>query len=83
MGAQYLSAKPIYHATTKHVFISYHFVREKVADGTLDVKHIESSEQSANLLTKALPRQVFDYLKDKLMGTLPLSLRWGIRGVSN
>lgn len=65
------------HSTTKHVVVSYHFVRERVADGSLVVKHISNKEQQEDLLTKPLPRVVFCYLCSKLMVNAPLSLRGG------
>ena len=37
LGATYLSANPVFHARTKHIEIDFHFVREKVALGALDV----------------------------------------------
>ena len=37
LGATYLSANPIFHARTKHVEVDFHFVREKFADGQLNV----------------------------------------------
>ncbi|GKB09816.1 uncharacterized mitochondrial protein-like protein [Tanacetum coccineum] len=37
LSATYLSANLIFHACTKHVEIDFHFVREKVAQGDLQV----------------------------------------------
>ncbi|GJV22093.1 gag/pol polyprotein [Tanacetum coccineum] len=55
LGARYLSANPIFCAPTKHVEIDYHFVREKVAQGDLQVQHISTHDQIADLFTKPLP----------------------------
>jgi hypothetical protein len=38
LGATYLTANPVFHARTKHIEIDFHFVREKVALGALDVR---------------------------------------------
>lgn len=48
-----LSANPIQHARTKHLELDLYFVREKVLHGQLVVKHVPSSAQLADILTKA------------------------------
>jgi hypothetical protein len=40
MGVTYLSANPVFHATTKHIEIDYHFVGEYVTQKLLDIKFI-------------------------------------------
>jgi hypothetical protein len=48
----------------KHVKVDYHFVREYVAKGLLDIRFISTHDQVANGFTKALPtwrREDFKY----------------------
>jgi histone deacetylase 1/2 len=52
LGATYLSANPVFHARTKHIEIDFHFVREKVALGALDVRFISTADQLADVFTK-------------------------------
>jgi histone deacetylase 1/2 len=52
IGATYLSANPVFHARTKHIEIDFHFVREKVALGALDVRFISTADQLADVFTK-------------------------------
>ncbi|KAF5813031.1 putative RNA-directed DNA polymerase [Helianthus annuus] len=66
LGATYLSANPVFHARTKHVECDYHFVREKVAQGKLQVKFISTHDQIADVFTKPLPSQRFLMLRSKL-----------------
>jgi hypothetical protein len=37
LGATYLSSNPLFHARTKHIEVDFHFVREKVDMGALEV----------------------------------------------
>jgi hypothetical protein len=53
-GATYLSVNPIFHARMKHLEVDYHFVREHVARGLLDIRFISTHDQLAYGFTKAL-----------------------------
>ncbi|KAF7770863.1 hypothetical protein Agabi119p4_6837 [Agaricus bisporus var. burnettii] len=44
------------HRRTKHIDIKHHFIKEKVADNSVIFNYIPSSENLADILTKALPR---------------------------
>ncbi|KAJ9558499.1 hypothetical protein OSB04_013113 [Centaurea solstitialis] len=65
-GATYLCSNPVYHSRIKHVALDYHFVREKVTNGSLRVLHINSTDQLADALTKSLPRPTFLHLRSKI-----------------
>ena len=55
IGATYLSANPVLHARTMHIEVDFHFVRERVAQGLLDVRFVSTKDQLADGFTKALP----------------------------
>nr|KYP72066.1 Copia protein [Cajanus cajan] len=54
IGATYLCANPVFHSRMKHLAIHYHFVRDLVTNKEIQVHHIPSSHQLADLLTKSL-----------------------------
>jgi len=40
---------------TKHVNVRFHFLREAVKDGTVELKHVSGQENPADMFTKPLP----------------------------
>ena len=67
IGCISLSKNPVSHRSSKHIEIRYHFVRERVQDGSLKLVFIPSSENVADILTKSTRRHTFLYLRDKVM----------------
>ena len=65
-GAIELSKNPKFHNRTKHIDISYHFVREQVEQSTFSVQYCRSEDMLADIMTKGLPKVTFQRLRDKL-----------------
>jgi histone deacetylase 1/2 len=66
LGATYLTANPVFHARTKHIEVDFHFVREKVAQGALDVRFVSSADQVADAFTKPSTKYMLDQLYTNL-----------------
>jgi histone deacetylase 1/2 len=66
LGATYLTANPVFHARMKHIEVDFHFVRERVAAGLLDVRFISTNDQLADVFTKPATRQMLDRFKNNL-----------------
>jgi hypothetical protein len=54
-GAIALTKNPVFHNRSKHIDVQYHYIREKVADGELQIEFIPTADMVADALTKALP----------------------------
>ncbi|CAL1687619.1 unnamed protein product [Lasius platythorax] len=64
-----LVKNPEFHKRSKHVEVRYYFVREKYHEGVINVEHVASIDQIADIMTKPLAK--VQYLK--LVNMLGLS----------
>ncbi|GAA5984739.1 hypothetical protein JCM11641_002168 [Rhodosporidiobolus odoratus] len=53
-GALLLANHPAAHGRTKHIAVHYHFTRERVEEGTVELKWVPTGEMAADLMTKGL-----------------------------
>ena len=61
-----ISKNPVMHSKTKHIPIKYHFLCEQVLEQKVKLEYAPSKEQVADIFTKPLPRETFEYLRQKL-----------------
>ncbi|GKE35761.1 ribonuclease H-like domain, reverse transcriptase, RNA-dependent DNA polymerase [Tanacetum coccineum] len=61
-----LVRNPVFHGRSKHIDIRYHFIRECVENGHINVEHVSGELQIADILTKALPRLKFVTMRQML-----------------
>nr|GFC94944.1 retrovirus-related Pol polyprotein from transposon TNT 1-94 [Tanacetum cinerariifolium] len=50
----------------KHIDVRYHFIKEKVEKGIVELFFVETENQLADLFTKALPVERFQHLVRRL-----------------
>ncbi|GJY58607.1 hypothetical protein Tco_0458499 [Tanacetum coccineum] len=58
---------PVQHSKTKHIDIWYHFIKEHVEKGTVEIYFVRTEYQLADLFTKALPKECFEYLVHRIV----------------
>ncbi|GJT44398.1 hypothetical protein Tco_0953113 [Tanacetum coccineum] len=61
-----ISCNPVQHSRTKHINIQYHFIKEHVEKGTVELYFVGTEYQLADLFTKALPKERFEYLVHRI-----------------
>ena len=67
-----ISKNLVMHTKTKHIAIKHHYVRELVEDKEVKMEYVISKEQIADIFTKPLSKDAYEYPRGKL-GVLPLS----------
>nr|GEU41220.1 retrovirus-related Pol polyprotein from transposon TNT 1-94 [Tanacetum cinerariifolium] len=61
-----ISYNPVQHSRTKHITVCYHFIKEHIEKGTIELYFVKTDYQLADLFTKALPADCFNYLVRRL-----------------
>ena len=51
-----LTENPEFHARSKHIDVQYHYTRELVEDGVVNIEYIPTAEMAADCLTKPLKK---------------------------
>jgi hypothetical protein len=65
-GAIALAKNPAFHGRSKHIDTQHHYIREKIADKTIELQYTPTDEQVADGLTKALARPSFERFRDAI-----------------
>jgi hypothetical protein len=66
-SAQALSKNGIKSERTKHIDVKYNFIHDEVASGRVRLKWIPTTQQLADMLTKALPAPLLIELRSKIV----------------
>jgi hypothetical protein len=76
-----LAKNPVHHERSKHIDVMFYSIREHIKDGEVQVVHVQSNEQAADIYTKALPKPLFENCKHMfgMMKERDLSLSEDVR----
>ncbi|PNF37230.1 Retrovirus-related Pol polyprotein from transposon TNT 1-94 [Cryptotermes secundus] len=61
-----LASNPVFHSRCKHIDVRYHYVREVVQNGLIDLEYVPTEIMKADIMTKSLPKVKHEYLLDAL-----------------
>ncbi|GKA93580.1 retrovirus-related pol polyprotein from transposon TNT 1-94 [Tanacetum coccineum] len=61
-----LSCNNVQHSRSKHIDIRFHFIKEHVENGVIELYFVNTKYQLADIFTKALARERIEFLINKL-----------------
>ncbi|GJS90785.1 retrovirus-related pol polyprotein from transposon TNT 1-94 [Tanacetum coccineum] len=61
-----LCCNNVQHSRAKHIDVRYYFIKEQVENGIVELYFIRTEYQLADIFTKPLPRERFNFLIEKL-----------------
>ncbi|KAI3790995.1 hypothetical protein L2E82_04493 [Cichorium intybus] len=61
-----ISHNPVHHSMTKHIDIRYHFIKDNIQKGHIELHFINTEDQIADVFTKALDETKFLYFLGRL-----------------
>ncbi|KAL8115689.1 hypothetical protein AgCh_022256 [Apium graveolens] len=69
-----MTGNPVQHSMTKHISIRYHFIREHVMEGTVELHWVPTDQHLADIFTKPLYEATFTRLVNEL-GMVSVNLK--------
>jgi len=75
-----LASNPVFHAKIKHIEVDYYFIREKVLNKNIIIRHISTHDQIANIFIEGHTKARFMFFQSKMMGIpIPISLQGNVK----
>ncbi|GJZ72286.1 gag protease polyprotein [Tanacetum coccineum] len=62
-----LCCNNVQHSRAKHIHVRYHFIKKQVENGIVELYFVRTKYQLADIFTKPLPRERFNFLIEKLV----------------
>ena len=66
-----LSKNPVQHSRSKHIDIRYHFIKDQVEQGTIQLEYVGTRDQISDILTKPLSTELFEKHRWSLSVQMP------------
>nr|GEX55300.1 retrovirus-related Pol polyprotein from transposon TNT 1-94 [Tanacetum cinerariifolium] len=66
LSAIALCCNNVQYSRSKHIDVRYHFIKEQVKNGVVELYLVQTKYQLADIFTKALARERFEFLINKL-----------------
>ena len=60
-----ISKNLVMHSKTNYIPTKYHFVRKQVDENSIKLEYVDTKVQIADIFTNPLPREAFEYLRNK------------------
>ena len=61
-----LSKNLVLHGRSKHIHVRYHFLRELVNEGTIQLEYCSTGDQLSDIMTKAVKLETFEKLRGRM-----------------
>ena len=66
MSAIAMSKNPVFHGRTKHIELRHHFIRDMVQNGEIQLEFVNTKEQLADIMTKAVAAEKFSQFHEAM-----------------
>ena len=73
-GSLDLVRNPVKHNKSKHIAIKYHFIRNLYVDNSIELCHVRSDDNIADIMTKPLPKCKLDKFCGPMFGCDPVQI---------
>jgi hypothetical protein len=70
VGAMFMTQNSLTGVQSRHVDTGYHFVRENVEDGIVNVEFVNSSEHDSDIFTKNVSQDTYERHAVKFLGSI-------------
>ena len=67
-GAMNLAKNPVHHQRTKHIDIKYHFIRQEIQEGRINLEYIPTEQNTADIFTKAANKNKLERFRTNMLG---------------
>jgi hypothetical protein len=68
-----LAQNPVFHERAKHIKVRYHFLRDHVEKGDIEMRYIETERKLTDIFIKPLDKTRFASLRGYFMFAIPMA----------